>query len=170
MIYSVLQRKEVPVAVTKEIIKVYDDIGDVTRYTIHDAEEPLLHVGYVDLQDTKNGVNVAFIKSQHPKHYKHFGQIADQIELEHCLNRGIENPYIHSVAAIGTHIQHYLRGKRFINENINVYFDFLTKNLQKGEKVITGFLGYPKMYMPMNMINEIKEKIKISPLLKGIKY
>ena len=169
MIYSVLQQKEVPITVTKEIIKLYDDPSDVTRYTVHDAKEPLIDVGYVDLQDTKDGVKVAFIKSQHPNHYKHFGQVADQIELEHCLNRGIEKPYIHSVAALGTHVQHFLRGKRFINEKINEFLASLTKNLQKGERVHTGNLGMQKMYMPINMINELKEKIKLNPLLKGIK-
>ena len=66
-------------------------------------------------------------------------------------------------------IQHFLRGKRFINEWVNVYLDSLTKNLVKGEKKFADFLGYQKMYMPVNMINEIKEKIKINPLLKCLK-
>ena len=169
MIYSVLQHKEVPISVTKEIIKIYDDIGDIIRYTVHDAAEEKIHVGYVDLIDTKNGVKVSFIKSQHPKLYKHFGQVADQIEVEHCLKRGIEKPYIHSTAAIGTYIKHFKRGKRFINEGINIYLDYLTNNLKKGERVLMGALGYQKMYMPINMINEIKDKIKIAPLLKNIK-
>ena len=77
MIYSIQQHKEVPIKVTKEIIAVYDNIGDLTRYTVHDASEPLIHVGYADLQDTKNGAKVAYIKSQHPNRYKHFGQVAD---------------------------------------------------------------------------------------------
>ena len=169
MIYSVLQHKEVPVTVTKEIIPIYDNLGDVIRYTVHDAAEERIHVGYVDLQDTKNGVRVSYIKNQHPNLYRHFGYVADQIEVEHCLNRGIKNPSIRSVAAIGTYIQHFKRGKRFINKKINTYLENLVKNLQKGEIVLTGALGYQKMYMPIKMINEIKEKIKISPLLKGLK-
>ena len=121
------------------------------------------------MQDTRTGVHVSYIKNQQPDLYKRFGQLADQIEVEHCMKKGVDNPFIQSTAALGTHIMHFLRGKRFINEGINVYLDYLTKNLQKGERVTTGFLGYQKMYMPINMINEIKEKIKLCPLLKGIK-
>ena len=166
MIYSVLQNKPIPITVTKEKIPEYDDI---VRYTVHDASEPRIHVGYVELQDTKNGAKVLFIKNQHPNLYRHFGQIADQIEVEHCLKRNIDKPYIKSVAALDSHIQHFKRGKRFINEGINVYLDYVCQNLKKGERVNTRFLGLKKMYMPINLINEIKERIKINPLLKGVK-
>lgn len=169
MIYSVLQHKEVPVTVSKKVMFVDDEFGYMTRYNVDDASGRKINIGYVDLKDTKEGVKVLYIKSHYPNLYKHFGQVADQIELEHCLDRGIDNPYIYSVAALGTHVLHFLRGKRFINEEINIYLNQLTENLQKGEKIITGFLGYQKMYMPIKMINEIKEKIKINPLLKGLK-
>lgn len=169
MIYSVKQHKEIPVSVTKKVQYIDKEFGEFTRYNVYDASGKNINVGYVDLQDTKDGVHVLYIKSQYPKLYKHFAQVADQIEVEHCLNKGLENPYIYSVAALGTHIMHYIRGKRFENEEVNDYFAKITKNLQKGEKILTKFLGYQKMYMPINLINEIKEKIKIAPLLKGIK-
>ena len=169
MIYSILQHKEVPVEIIRKYICINDSLGEVIRYDVYETSKNTNFVGYVDLKDTKNGAQVLYIKSEQPNLYKHFGQVADQIEVEHCIKRGIKNPYISSVAAIGTHIIHFKRGKRFINKKINAYLENLTKNLQKGERVMTGFLGYQKMYMPKNMINEIKEKIKISPLLKGIK-
>ena len=169
MIYSVAHQKEIPVVVTKKINPIYDEIGDEIVYTVHDASNSRNHIGYVKLYDTKNGVKVNWIKNQNPSLYKHFGQIADQIELEHCLNRQIDKPYIQSAAAAGTHILHYLRGKRFINEGINIYLEHLINNQSKGKRITTGFLGYQKMYMPINLINEIKEKIRINPLLKGIK-
>ena len=171
MIYSVIQQKEIPVTITKEVHYIDEKFGNMIRYNVYDSshQSRRIYAGYVDLQDTKNGVKVLYIKNQNPDLYRHFGQVADQIEVEHCLKRGIEKPYIHSVAAMGSHIQHFLRGKRFINEGINVYLDYITRNLQKGERVITGFLGYQKMYMPINLINEIKDKIKVNQLLKGIK-
>lgn len=170
MIYSVLQHKEVPVYVTKHIQYIDDHFDDImTRYMVYDASDKTTSVGYLDLQDTMNGAKVLYIKNQNPKLYKHFGQVADQIEIEHCLNRHIEDPYIYSVAALETHIKHFKRGKRFVNEGINIFLESLTKNLLKGEKILVGFLGYQKMFMPQNMINEIKEKIKINPLLKGLK-
>ena len=169
MIYSVLQHKEVPVNVSKEIHYIDDKFGDLIRYTVHDASERRIHVGYVDLQDTKNGVKVMYIKNQHPNLYKHFGQLADQIELEHCLQRGIDKPYIYSVAAINTYITHFKRGKRFVNEGINVYLDSLLKHLSKGERVNPVFEDMQKMFMPVNLINIIKDKIKLTPLLKSLK-
>ena len=169
MIYSITQHKEVPIKVDKKIIydeNFYEDY--LVRYTVYNAKNSE-EIGYVDLQDTKNGAKVSYIKNQQPKLYKHFAQVADQIEVEHCLERGIKNPYIHSVAAIGTHINHFMRGKRFLDEGVNIYIESITKNLLKGERLITGFLGHQKMYMPMNLVNKLKEKIKIAPLLKGIK-
>lgn len=167
MIYSILKKHEVPVSITKEVQYIEDFADDMTRYNVYD-ESGKQFIGYVDLRDTKNGARVLYINNQNQKLYKHFGQLADQIEVEHCMNRGIETPYIQSVAARGSYIQHYLRGKRFINEGVNVYLGALTENLKKGERKTTDFLGYQKMYIPINMVNEIKDKIKSNPLLKNL--
>ena len=169
MVYSLLLHKEIPVKLEKEIIFScgnYDDY--MTRYTAYEKNNPR-EIGYVDLQDTRNGVKVLYIKNQQPHIYRHFGYLADQIEVEHCLKRGIEKPYIQSLAAIGSPIKHFKRGKRFINEGVNAFLTEILKNLQKNEFISLGFLGVQKMYMPMNMINEIKEKIKKRPLLKGLR-
>ena len=165
MIYSISQHKEIPVTIAKQMIPINDGFPDITRYNVFDDTQKMF-VGYVDLIDTKNGAKVHYIKNEEPKLYKHFGYLADQIEVEHCLKRGIDKPYIHSVAARDTYIQHFLRGKRFINEGINIYLEYLTKNLVKGEKVMADFFGWQRMYMPINMINSIKENIKKNPLLK----
>lgn len=169
MIYSIKEQCYLPVCVTRNIYYLgCDEYSDVIRYSVYDDKNKKF-VGYVDLNDTFNGAKVLYIQNKNPKLYKRFGQLADQIEVEHCLKRGIDNPYIHSVAARDTYVQHFLRGKRFVNERINDYLDNITKNLIKGEKVYTEFFKNPKMYMPANMINEIKERIKINPLLKGIR-
>ena len=163
MIYSIKQHKEIPVNVQKDVYKTF------TRYIVKDKANSSQNIGYVDLKDSKNGAMVLYIENQQPKSYKQFGKIADQIELEHCLNRGIEKPYIQSEAASGTLLQHFKRGKRYTDESINIYLSYLCETLQKGERAYTSFLRSQKMYMPINMINELKEKIKLNPLLKGIK-
>ena len=168
MIYSIKRHKEVPVSITREFHDINDGDNEIVRYNAFDKSNGKF-IGYVDLIDTKNGAKVSFIKNQEPKLYKHFGQLADRIEVEHCLKRGIDKPYIHSVAARDTYVQHFLRGKRFIDEGLNIYLEHITKNLSKGEKVYTDFFKNTKMYMPINMINELKEKIKLYPLLKNIK-
>ena len=165
MIYSISQHKEVPVLIDRKNIFIDEEFGEIVRYNVYD-DACKTYIGYVDLKDTANGAKVLYIKNDEPKLYKHFGQLADQIEVEHCLKRGIDKPYIHSVPARETYVKHFLRGKRFINEGVNVYLDYLTKNLIKGEKVMADFLGRQKIYMPINMINNIKEKIIKNPLLK----
>ena len=162
MIYSVKQKQYVPIDVKKEIYKTF------TRYTVSDTSKAI-DVGYVDLKDLKNGAEVIYMENKQPKLYKRFGMVADQIELEHCLNNGISKPYIQSKSASGILLPHFKRGKRFINEGINIYLDYILKNVKKGERIYTGILGAQKMYMPINLINELMEKIKINPLLKRLK-
>ena len=169
MIYSVAQHKEVPITITKDYCFYDDGSKESIRYDVYAGTNKIEYVGYLKLEDIKNGVKVSYIENQNPNKFRHFGQVADQIEVEHCLKRGIENPYICSVAAINTHIKHFKRGKRFVNEGINVYLNSLLKILKKGEHIKTGYLGENKMYMPVNLVNEIKNKIKINSLLKGVK-
>ncbi len=167
MIYSVLDKRDVPVTLTKKIIYVDDNIDYITRYCVNDSTNGT-PIGYVDLADTKNGAKVLYATKEEEKKnlYKHFCEVADQIGVEHCLKRGIDRPYIQFVPARNTYVMHFLRGNRFVNEEINIYLERITKHLLKGKKILTDFLGYQKMYMPVNMINKIKEKIRTNPLLK----
>lgn len=163
MIYSVKQKKYVPIDIKKEVYKTF------TRYIVNEKSNAIESIGYIDLKDLKNGAEVIYMENKQPKLYKRFGMVADQIELEHCLNNGISKPYIQSKSASGILLPHFKRGKRFINEGINIYLDYILKNVKKGERVYTSDFGSQKMYMPMNLINKLMEKIKINPLLKGLK-
>ena len=123
--------KEVPIKITKDYCFYDDGEKEAIRYDVYAQTHKIEYVGYLELEDVKNGVKVSYIENQDPNQFRHFGQVADQIEVEHCIKRGIKNPYIYSVAAIDTHIKHFKRGKRFIDEGINVYLDSLLKNLKK---------------------------------------
>ena len=70
-------------------------------------------MGRVDLRDTQNGVFVEFIENLHPDMYSGLGKTADQIEVEHCINRGLDRFEINSHAELNSHVAHYKRGKRF---------------------------------------------------------
>ena len=165
MIHSIKQNTDIPVQITSKSQFILG-LGNFTRYEVKDNRIP---VGYVDVQDTPRGCHVLYIKNQNPNLYKGFGKIADQIEVEHCMNRYIESPMVTSEAKFNTHILHYKRGKRFVNEAINVFIQDIADHLKKGEQAMTNYLGVQKMYMPINLLNEIKERIKIAPLLKGLK-
>ena len=86
MIYSVTQKKEIPVKITKEVHYIDEKFGDLIRYNVYDNSHPSrnIYAGYVDLQDTKNGVNVIFIKNQNPDLYRHFGQVAAFFIISIC--------------------------------------------------------------------------------------
>ena len=162
MIHSVRLNTEIPVQVTSKTYFL-NEFGTFTRYTVKDNHIP---VGYVDLQDTEHGCHVMYIKNQNPDLYKGFGKVADQIEVEHCLKRDIEKPIIKSEAKFNTHIMHFKRGKRFINEGINTFLQDLVENLSKGERCLTNFLGKQEMFMPQNLVNMYMEIIKKAPLLR----
>ena len=162
MIHSIKQNIDIPVQVTSKS-EVIAGMGNFIRYQVKDNRIP---VGYVDLHDTLNGCYVLYIKNQNPALYKGFGKIADQIEVEHCLNRGIKNPVIKSEAKFNTHIMHFKRGKKFVDKRVNIFLQELLNNLQKGEKVFTNFLGKKEMFMPQELVKKYIEIIKRSPLLK----
>ena len=161
MIYKKQLHTFIPVQVEVQRHQI-EHWGELVRYKDKDNKIP---VGYVDLKDTPNGCEVLYIKNLNPDIYSGFGRIADQLEVEHCLQRGIKKPDIISEAVIGTLMQHFKRGKRFIDESINIYLKSVLDSLQKGEFFSTNALGKQPMYMPQSLIEEYIEKIKKNPLL-----
>ena len=161
MIYSKKLQSYVPITVTKDTydLKFY---GQFTRYTVKDAKIP---VGYVDIRDIKDGINVEFIKNQYPDLYSGFGKVADQLEVEHCLQRGLKKFKIISNAALNSHALHYLRGKRFNSRKVEEQVKKVIEQTPKGEKFNTSFIGRVAMYMPKELIKKYIEIIKKSHLL-----
>jgi len=161
MIYSKRLQKYVPVRIEKQSYNLRN-FGVFTKYRIFDGKMP---VGFVDLKDTPKGVQVEFIKNQYPEFYSNFGHLADQIEVEHCLNRGLDTFEITSEASLNSHAKHYIRGKRFSPETINDIVKNIILKTPKNKDFDTKFLGKVNMYMPQNMILKILKKIKTNPLL-----
>ena len=161
MIYSKRSGSYIPVTVEKTE-HYQPNYGKITRYVVKDGRIP---VGRVSLSDTPRGVHVNFMeKFNH--NYSHFGEIADQIEVEHCLKRGLTDFEVESDAALNSHALHYLRGKRFFPETLNDIVKEIIENTPKGESYRTGLLGGIRMFMPKALIQKYIERIKIIPLLK----
>jgi hypothetical protein len=147
-----------------------------TKYGVYCGVNPL---GYVSLIDKKNGVWVDYIKNYAPERYSGFGKIADQIEVEHCLNRGLKDFEVLSDATPASLVFHYKRGKRFdyiadawekINLkkmygtfNVNVIIERLLKKSPNPE---TLDIGTVPMFMPKDLIKKYIDIIKLYPLLK----
>lgn len=161
MIYSKLENKYIPVQITSSSNYI-SNYGLFTRYQVKDKRIP---IGYVDLRDTKNGVYVEFIKNQNPDLYTKFGELADQIEVEHCLKRGLKNFEIKSHAGLNSHALHFLRGKRFVDELINKTVENIIKNTPKGALFNTKSLKKVEMYMPQDLIKKYLKLIKRNPLI-----
>ena len=111
--------------------------------------------------------------------YKGFGKIADQIEVEHCLNRGLKDFEILSEATPTSLVFHYKRGKRFDYiedawEKINLRKKYGTFNvnviierfLKRSSLPETLDIGTVPMYMPKDLIKKYIDIIKKYPLIK----
>lgn len=161
MIYSKRLQSYIPVQVESKSYSL-GQFGTFTKYIVKDNNIP---VGYVDVKDTFNGINVEFIMNQNPELYSGFGKIADQIEVEHCLKRGLRNFSIVSEAALNSHALHYLRGKRFYSQKAEAEVKRVIAETPKGQMFNTKFLGKIGMYMPQELIKKYIEIIKKTPLL-----
>lgn len=162
MIYS--KKTESYIPTTVERISYENSIcGPVTKYIVKDGKIP---VGRVSLTDVADGVYVNFIENFHPDAYKNFGATADQIEVEHCLKRGLDTFEIRSDAALNSHAVHYLRGKRFMPAEMNNVVKNIIDSTPAGEKYNTKFLGTIRMYMPKELITKYINIIKKIPLLR----
>ena len=150
--------------------------GKTTKYGVfHDSD----FIGYVCLENKEYGVWVDYIENNHTDKYSGFGKIADQIEVEHCLNRGLKDFDILSKATSSSLAFHYKRGKRFdyIDDawnkillkdkygtfNVNVIIERLLKN-DRFPKIYD--IGNVPMYMPKDLIKKYIDIIKKYPLLK----
>lgn len=155
------------------------DTERLTQYIVKDGKVP---IGHVNLIDKKNGVQVSFIRNYNPKIYSGFGKIADQIEVEHCIKRGLTDFEITSEAALNSHAYHYLRGKRFgmitdIAKRNELLEKFKALDVNKivkriiaitpvGEEYNTKVIGAVPMFMTKELIKKYIELAKEHPLLK----
>lgn len=164
MIYSKVQNKYVPVKIYKKVVRLNANYVSTT-YKIFDKK---IYIGYVSVKDLSNGVFVNSIQNLQPKLYNKFGYLADQIEVEHCLNRGLQNFEIISEAAFDSHALHYLRGKRFKSKDDEAKVVKIINETPQGKPYKTSQLGFLSMYMPQEIIQKYIEKSKQNPLLKKI--
>lgn len=162
MIYSKKLNSYIPVNVEKKVF-YNPNYHNISRYDIKDGKIP---VGRVNLSDLPNGVFVEFIENFNPNLYKGLTETAYQIQVEHCLERGLDSFEILSNASLNSHAIHYLKGKRFIPSEINQIVENVIKSTPVGEAYNTKFLGSIKMYMPQELVKKYINIIKKYPLLK----
>ena len=161
MIYNKILQRYVPIRVEKTVYE-QPNYGRITKYIVKDGKIP---VGRVSVSEKSFGVYVEFMEKLNPN-YSHFGEVADQIEVEHGIQQGWKDFEIRSNAALNSHAMHYLRGKRFLPESINEIVKSIIENTPLGEKFRTIQLGSVKMYMPKELIKKYIELAKKNPLLK----
>lgn len=172
--YGVLRKKIFPRVITSST----DDKWHTTNYSVICEDEI---VGSVSVIDKKNGIWVDYIRNFKPRQYCGFGAVADQIEVEHCLNRGLDKFKILSEATPFSLPYHYNRGKRFGivedasdkafllekygTQNINNIMENLLKKFKVNEIHESMDLVNIPMYMPKELIEKYIQIIKKYPLL-----
>lgn len=161
MIYSKRLQRYVPVSIqsSSQFIRGF---GNFTKYLVKDGK---ITVGKVDVTDTMDGIKVDYIENMQPQLYSGFGKLADQLEVEHCMKRGLGYFNINSEAALNSHALHYLRGKRFYSEEAEEEVKRVIAETPKGERYNTRFLGKIRMFMPQELIDKYIEIIKKNPLI-----
>lgn len=155
--------------------------GEFHQYYLFDNKIP---IGYVNLIDKPSGQEISMIKNYNPEAYKCFETTADQIEVEHCLKRGIapENIKINSMAALNSHAYHLKIGKvfkelpdgpfkKYLAEtygtaDVNVIVRLILDKVKHIKDCHTEFLGKVPMFMPQELIKKYVEIIRKTPLLK----
>ena len=120
MIYSKRLNDYIPVKIETQTHK-FGNNETFTRYLVKDNR---ITIGRVDLIDTANGVEVQYIENYHNQLYSNFGKIADQLEVEHCLKRGLDKFEINSYGSLNSHALHYIRGKRFFADEVPLFCIF----------------------------------------------
>lgn len=161
MIYSKLLQRRIPISVEALPLRLAD-VGVYTRYTVKDGKIP---VGVVKVLDIDKGVHVEYIENMNPNLYSGFGKVADQIEVEHCMKRGMSTFQILSEAALNSHALHYLRGKRFFSKEAEEKVKEVIANTPVGQRFDTKSLGKIRMFMPQELIDIYKEIIKKCPII-----
>lgn len=181
MIYSKQLSQFIPVRVTA---KHYDNISAIPKMTQYNFFDGHKQVGYVHLSDLANGCYVDFVENLEPKLYKGVAAFADQLEVEHCLERGLKHFEIVSCAALNSHAIHYLRGKRFApvldfpgikrlmekfgTVDVEKIVKTIIENTPKGQEYDTKAIGNVRMYMPKDMIEHYIELSQKSPILPNV--
>ena len=179
MIYSKYLQQYIPITVTKSTEKHNEKVH--TTYCVKDGE---LKIGQIDITDTTKGIYVDFVENYEPNLYSGFNRVANQIEVEHCLNRDLPQFQINADASLNSHALHYKAGLRFspienpqklklLKEkyqciDVNEIVKNIINETKQGEKYMTKALGAIPMFMPKSLIDKYIKLSKTNPLIRGL--
>ena len=145
-----------------------DPVGDLRASSFLDRE---LLINYPRYNIKGPRVIVEYLQNWNDSKKGGIGKIADKLAVQYCIENGIK-PVIISNADRGSHVAHYLRGKRFLPPekdsssyeylkkhygctNLNKILEKLIKEAEKNEeKIDLGDLGMFPMYMPEELVEK----------------
>lgn len=122
-------------------------------------------------------VIVEYLQNSYATEKGGIGKLADKLAVKYCLDNHIK-PVITSVADKGSHVAHYLRGKRFLPPpkdtssyaylkerygctDLNKILEKLVKESDvTGDKIDLGNLGIFPMYMPSELVSKYRQEIE----------
>ena len=182
IIFSKVKNEFIPVRVEKRWRERDPLYGvDIIQYSVYPKDNSAERIGIVRLYDTIKGCFVRFMRNENPEKYKFFGDFADRLEVQHCLNKGMDDFEILSEAAMNSHAKHFMRGKRFLKltdeediaklkeiwgtADVNKIVKCIINHTQKGEFINTHFLPNVPMYMPKELIQKYIAELLKSPIV-----
>lgn len=137
---------------------------------------------YPDFDIVGPRVIVDYLQNWDDKQIGKIGHLADKLTVKFCLENNLPLNII-SVADKGSHVAHYLRGKRYLpidkdtctytffkerygKDDINeILSELIQKAKQAGEKVNLKDWGTQTMYMPKELCEKYLKELKMFPIL-----
>ena len=183
VVFSKISSEYIPVVVKPKIYNATESWPKMIEYNVYDNYKK---VGFVHLLDSDYGCYVQRIENNNPTEYGKFGYLADKLEIQYCLDKGMKNFEVRSNAAMNSHALHYIRGKRFegcanaakINRFKEIYNDadiksfryntivkYIIDHTPKGERFNTMFLRTIPMYMPNTLIQKYVAELLKNPIV-----
>ncbi|MBO7672147.1 hypothetical protein J6S88_01935 [bacterium] len=182
IVFSKITNIDIPITVKP---KRYEDsiIGKMVEYDIYDGRKM---IGYGRILDKDYGCYVPLIQSYQPDSYGKLGSLFDKLEVQYCLEKGMNDFEIRSFGAMNSHAIHYLRGKRFEGEatpqqikrfrelfkwarlksfDYNTIVKYIIDHTPKDERFNTKFLSNIPMYMPKELIQKYAAELLKNPII-----
>ena len=166
--------------------KVFEKTSFWPKMVEYDVYDGCKMIGFARIQDRDYGCHVQLIQNNMPEYYGKFGLLTDKLEVQYCLEKGMNNFEILSNGATNSHALHYQRGKRFKGNanpkqierfmeifnnpglksfSYNSIVKYIVENTPKGERFNTMFLNQIPMYMPKKLIQKYTKELLKNPII-----
>lgn len=182
VVLSKVTGEYIPVKIKPKVIEKTTFWPKMVEYDVYDRRKM---IGFARVHDADYGCFVKLIQNNKQHEYGKFGELADKLKVQYCLEKGMNDFEIRSYAAMNSHALHYLRGNRFIGKanlkmierfmemfdypdlnsfSYNSIVKYIIEHTPHSERFNTMFLKQIPMYMPKNLIKKYTKALIENPI------